>query len=361
LSTAIKFDSVGIPAKVLKTVKDVSSEQFGPDKIAMKFLMAPINPSDINMVEGTYKQKPALPAYGGNEGVAVVTKVGDSVADIRVGDWVVPSHFCLGVWRKEAIVKRDLVIKVPNDIPAVYAATLAVNPATAYRILRDFESLKPGDVIIQNGANSMVGLAVVQLAKQMGVRTINIIRSDRPEADRALRLLTNLGGDVNILDNYINTAGFKEIVAELGPIKLGFNCIGGASAEEIVRALAPGGTMVTFGGMSRMQTNLPLDLVASKQLKLKGFSINDWYLARKPEEKAAILSELSQLVREKKLTFFYELYDFDDFNTALKKSTETRPAVGLRKVVLNIDHPDRLAEHDARSEKDYDVFEAGVV
>ena len=69
--------------------------------------------------------------------------------------------------------------KVPNDIPAAYAATIAVNPCTAYRMLRDFVSLKPGDVIMQNGANSMVGLAVIQMAREMGVKTINIIRSDR--------------------------------------------------------------------------------------------------------------------------------------------------------------------------------------
>ncbi len=69
--------------------------------------------------------------------------------------------------------------KVSNDIPAAYAATLSVNPATAYRLLKDFSSLKAGDVIIQNGANSMVGQAVIQMARERGVKTINVIRSDR--------------------------------------------------------------------------------------------------------------------------------------------------------------------------------------
>lgn len=40
----------------------------------------------------------------------------------------------------------------------------------------------------------MVGLAVIQIAKLMGIRTINIIRSDRPGADKVLKLLQNLGG-----------------------------------------------------------------------------------------------------------------------------------------------------------------------
>lgn len=71
------------------------------------------------------------------------------------------------------------LVKVPKDIPAAYAATLSVNPATAYRLLADFEKLVPGDVIIQNGANSMVGLAIIQLARERGIKTINVIRADK--------------------------------------------------------------------------------------------------------------------------------------------------------------------------------------
>jgi len=66
--------------------------------------------------------------------------------------------------------------------------------------------LNPGDVIIQNGANSMVGLAVIQMARELGIKTINVVRSDRPSLTETIRLLTNLGGDINITDRYLNTA-----------------------------------------------------------------------------------------------------------------------------------------------------------
>lgn len=84
-----------------------------------------------------------------------------------------------GTWRQEAKALESDLLKVPNDIHPAYAGSISVNPSTAYRMLRDFVKLQPGDVIIQNGANSMVGLAVVQMAREMGVKTINIIRSDR--------------------------------------------------------------------------------------------------------------------------------------------------------------------------------------
>ncbi len=98
---------------------------------------------------------------------------------LQAGDWVVPVKTPFGTWRQFANADQNDVIKVRNDIPAAYASTLTINPATAHLLLKEFEQLKPGDWIIQNGANSMVGLAVIQMAKEMGVKTINIVRFNR--------------------------------------------------------------------------------------------------------------------------------------------------------------------------------------
>ena len=62
-----------------------------------------------------------------------------------------------------------------------------------------------------------------------------------------LNILTNLGGTVNVTDEYLHTANFQEIAAELPPVKLALNCVGGESATDLARLLAPGGTLVTYG------------------------------------------------------------------------------------------------------------------
>ena len=49
-------------------------------------------------------------------------------------------------------------------------------------MLIDFIKLKPGDVVIQNGANSAVGQAVMQIARTMDVKTVNVVR-DREDID----------------------------------------------------------------------------------------------------------------------------------------------------------------------------------
>ncbi len=57
--------------------------------------------------------------------------------------------FCIfvsaGTWRTEAVLAEDDVISLPNNIPLLCAATLGVNPCTAFRMLSDFEDLKPGN------------------------------------------------------------------------------------------------------------------------------------------------------------------------------------------------------------------------
>ena len=78
---------------------------------------------------------------------------------------MISGNASFGTWRHEGIGSESDFLKVSKDLPIPYAATLFVNPCTAYRMLRDFKTLKPGDVIIQNAANSMVGLAVVQMAR----------------------------------------------------------------------------------------------------------------------------------------------------------------------------------------------------
>eukprot|EP01038_Epipyxis_sp_PR26KG_P013739 gene13739-18428_t len=358
-ATAAQYTQVGDPRKVLKlTQVDFNDATLDPNQVSLKFLVAPINPSDINMVEGVYGVKKALPAIAGNEGVAVVTKVGSSVQSLKVGDWVQPSVSGFGTWIEFAKANENDLIKIPSDIPVAYAGTISINPSTAYRLLNDFQSLKTGDVVIQNGANSMVGLAVIQMARERGIITVNIIKEKAPDTDGTLKLLTNLGGDINITDNYFNTHGFRQIMADLPPCKLALNCVGGDTATDMIRVLGHNGTLVTYGGMSKIPFEVPLDVVAHKQLKLEGFWLAKWSEVNPKSEREKMINEIADLIKQKKLSFFFELHDFDDFDYALKQSQEP---YRLRKVLLNFDYPDRLKEHDERSPEDYEVFDAPVM
>ena len=63
----------------------------------------------------------------------------------------------------------------PQNIPAETSSVLLSTAGVAYRLLNDFAKLESGDFIIQNAASSPIGLAVAQLAKARGIKTINIV------------------------------------------------------------------------------------------------------------------------------------------------------------------------------------------
>jgi trans-2-enoyl-CoA reductase len=354
----VQYAQHGVPKEVLNLIPLEIPGKLAAGQLKIKMLASPINPSDINMVEGTYGIKTKFPSFGGNEGVGVVKEVAPGVEDLKVGDRVISIQAGLGLWRQELITEAAAVSKVPSDIPMAYAATIGVNPCTAYRMLSDFETLQPGDWIIQNGANSMVGLAVVQMARERGVKTINVIRSDRPDTDTIQKLLTNLGGDVNITDTYLNSHGFREILRDIPPIRLGLNCVGGEGATDMARVLATGATMVTYGGMAKKPLKIPYDILTYKQLKIAGFWMAHWNTVHSQAERAVMIDYIAELIRTDKLTFFFETHDLDDFRHVLKVYSES---YNFRKIILDLDYPDRLAEHDAKTAEEYWHFEAPVV
>lgn len=75
-------------------------------------LGAPVNPADINTVQGVYPIKPPLPAVPGNEGVGRVLSVGSDVKSLSVGDTVVPLDLGLGTWRTHGVWDANKWMKV---------------------------------------------------------------------------------------------------------------------------------------------------------------------------------------------------------------------------------------------------------
>lgn len=89
-SKAVVYESHGPPDAVTKLV-DVAPVEVKENDVCVKMLAAPINPSDINRIQGVYPVRPEPPAVGGYEGVGEVHSVGSAVTSLSPGDWVIPS------------------------------------------------------------------------------------------------------------------------------------------------------------------------------------------------------------------------------------------------------------------------------
>ena len=81
---------------VTRTEADDKETAPATGQVALRFLAAPINVSDLSQIQGTYAIKPTFPAVAGNEGVAVVTAVGEGVTHVKVNDRVIPTGAAFG-------------------------------------------------------------------------------------------------------------------------------------------------------------------------------------------------------------------------------------------------------------------------
>lgn len=142
---------------------------------------SPINQYDLLTVAGGYGYRPQLPAIVGSEGVGRVVAVGAGVKHLKEGDRTL-APFLPPTWAER--IKTDarwLRPLPPGDVNQF--AMMGVNPPTAYFLLTDIVKLPHGSWIIQSGANSGVGRAIVAVAKSLGLKTINVVRREEVGAE----------------------------------------------------------------------------------------------------------------------------------------------------------------------------------
>jgi trans-2-enoyl-CoA reductase len=177
----------------------------------------------------------------------------------------------VGTWREAMVVRANELVVVPSGIEPVHAAMLKINPMTAWRLLHDYVDLKKGDWLIQNAANSAAGRAVIQVARELGYKTVNVVRR--------MELIDELlaeGGDVVLVDGEDLREKVKSATSD-APIRLGLNAVGGDSALRLANCLTLGSTLVTFGAMSLQPLKVPNGLLIFKDLRFRGIWINKWY------------------------------------------------------------------------------------
>jgi len=283
----------------------------------LRTLATPINPADINQIQGTYPSRPDFTsslgtpspsAVGGNEGCFEVLSVGPSVKSFQKGDWVITRGPGFGTWRTHALAEEKHVIRIENKegLSSVQVGTVSINPTTAWRMLKDFKELKEGDWWMQNGANSGVGRAAIQFGRERGLRSINVIRArESKEETQALKDdLMRLGATKVVTEQELMERGFGDQVKEWTnggrrPVKLGLNCVGGKPTQALVKLLGHGGHLVTYGGMAKQPLMLPTGLLIFKDIKFSGFWVSRWSDAN-PEEKKKTVKEILDLTRQGK-------------------------------------------------------------
>jgi trans-2-enoyl-CoA reductase len=316
ISAAI-YETHGKPADVLQ-IQQLPRPRAGEGEAVVEMRAAPINPADLNAIEGKYPVRPALPATPGFEGSGVVVEAGTGVTNLAVGTKVIVPHD-VGTWRDAITIRAEKLVPLPEGIEMDQAAMLKINPITAWRMLHDFVELKRGDWFIQNAANSAAGRAAIQIGRELGYKSVNVVR--RPEL---IEELQGEGGDLVLVDGENLREEVKNATGS-APIRLALNAVGGENALRVANTLAPEATMVTYGAMSLQPLRIPNGLLIFKNLHFCGFWINKWYDQATPVQRVETFTPLLEMAQRGLLkTKVERRYSLGEAKAALAHATQNK-------------------------------------
>jgi NADPH:quinone reductase-like Zn-dependent oxidoreductase len=276
--------AIGPAEKTVRCIEVPDPGAPAAGEVLVDIVACSINPADILTIEGNYATKPTPPCALGIEGAGTVAAVGPGVTRLKVGDKVI--SLGRNNWVQRIRDKAETFARLPKEVDLAQAAMLKVNVATAHLMLTSYVDLKRGDWVIQNVANSGVGINLISLAHADGIRTVNVVR--RAELAAPLK---KLGADVVIVDG----PDLAERVAkETGnaAIRLGIDAVAGSAVGRLAQCVAEGGTVVNYGLMSGEPCQVDAFQFVFRDIHLIGFWLAKLMRSMKFEEIQAMYEKL---------------------------------------------------------------------
>ena len=258
-----QLSAVGPAEDVVKCIDVPDPGAPGDGEVLVDIVACSINPADILLIEGNYASVPDTPCPLGIEGAGTVAAVGSGVSSLKAGDKVM--SLARTNWVQQIRDNAGAFIRLPAEVDLAQAAMLKVNVATAHLMLTSYVSLSAGDWLIQNAANSGVGVDLIRLAHAQGIRTVNIVRREE-----LIEPLKALGADVVVVDGPDLA---QRVAKETGgaAIKLGIDAVGGAAIGRLIDCIGDGGTAVNYGLLSGKPCEINAFNFVFRDITLTGF------------------------------------------------------------------------------------------
>jgi NADPH:quinone reductase-like Zn-dependent oxidoreductase len=315
---AAVFERFGEPSEVLR-VAEVPDPTPGPGQVLVRMRYSPINPSDLLTVQGAYGRLPPLPATPGYEGMGIVERSGGGLLGWRVlGRRVAVLNGVGGNWAEKVVIPARQAVPIPNDIPDEQAAAFFVNPATVVVLAEKVLRIPRGEWLLQTAAGSALGRMMVRLGKRLGFRTLNVVRRTET-AQELLQLGTDAVVDTS-RDSLVQRV--RELTSGKG-VRFAIDAVGGQTASEVVRCLAPGGRLIVYGTLAMEPMQLDQRLLIAGSKRIEGFWLSDWVRAQGPLTMLRLFRRIFQLMRENVLTTeIGEIYALDQVAEAARKAAE---------------------------------------
>ncbi len=258
---ALVVDSLG-PDYAGCSVREFETPEPRPGEVRIKVRAAAVNFPDLLMTRGEYQHKPPLPFIPGLELSGEVDMLGEGVTGWSIGDAVVGGAR-IGGFSEYAVTPAASLKPKPARLSFAEASGYATAYLTAYVSLVRRARAQPGEWVLVHGAAGGVGLACVDLAKQMGCRVIAGSASD----DKLAIVAAEYAPDACVNTSRSFREEVKAITGGAGADVI-YDPVGGDVFDESVRCIAFDGRLLvvgfTSGRIPSISVNMPL---------IKGFSV----------------------------------------------------------------------------------------
>ncbi len=241
-------------------------------EVLVRVAASPVNPSDLMFLRGMYVKK-KLPIVAGFEGSGeVVASGGGLLANYLKGKRVA----CAapldgdGTWAEYVLTQAGLCVPLLKQTDTEQAASLIVNPFTAWALLERARRARAA-AVVQTAAASALGRMIVRLAAKRGVPLVNVVR--RVEQ---VELLIREGARY-VLNS--SDADFDKQLSDLCRelrVTIGFDAIAGEMTGRILNAMLAGGRVYVYGALSQEGCVIhPRSFIFEKK-SVEGFWLSHW-------------------------------------------------------------------------------------
>ena len=268
------------------TYSMVDHDEPGPGEVQVSVEAAALNYRDVGIIAGHYPCiSPLIPL---SDGAGVITKIGQGVTNVSVGDRVISNFYpywqggCAsaenhqislgcnihGMLRSSANLPAAAISRMPDHLTFVEASTIPCAGVTAWSALFSRGELMPGEHVLIQGTGG-VAIYALQIAKAAGAE-VTVISSD----DRKLQKAEALGANHTL--NYLKEPAWGEalntrfggpkydLVLELG---------GEQTMKESLKCLSTNGRISVIGILSGAMASFSIVDVLFKQLRLSGVTV----------------------------------------------------------------------------------------
>jgi NADPH:quinone reductase-like Zn-dependent oxidoreductase len=209
--------------------------------------------TDILMRRGFYPYAPRIPFVPGYEVVGRVEAISDGVAGLAVGQRVA-GLIVHGGYAEKVVRPASAFVAVPDGVDDATAVALILNYATAWQAIHRIANVQTADTVLVTGANGGVGVAMLELLRLNGTRTLGAASA------RAHSLIASLGATPVESRSAPIDIGVRAIVP--GGVDVTIDNLGGPFTGAAIRSTRKGGLVlgIGFAGTRNDFFSVPLSL-----------------------------------------------------------------------------------------------------